>query len=148
MGEGDDLWVFLLVWPLAIIGSLALTALIGWAEAEHDDWGRPTKGGKNLIQSRIYLMLNCASCILIILFDHLLLRDPHQYMFVLWKKYWLLFLSSIVIADVCAILSIFHAFQAQGNGARLARITTPIISILSALATLAILAALSFLYGR
>jgi len=117
-------------------------------EAEHDDWGRPTKGGKNLIQSRIYLMLNCASCILIILFDHLLLRDPHQYMFVLWKKYWLLFLSSIVIADVCAILSIFHAFQAQGNGARLARITTPIISILSALATLAILAALSFLYGR
>ena len=61
MGFGDDLWVFLLVWPLAIVGTLTLMLSMALTESERDDWGRLTDGGKRLIRCRIYLMLSCGS---------------------------------------------------------------------------------------
>jgi hypothetical protein len=144
MGEGDDIWVFLLVWPLAFVGVLALMLSMALAQAEDSDSGRSAKESKHLIWARVFLLLNCASCILIICLDHFLLRDPRQYRFVVWRRYWLAFLLTMVGADVWAILSMIHGFQARGRGTWVVRVAPPIIAVLSVVATMTILAASSF----
>lgn len=137
MGYGDDLWVFLLVWPSAIIAALALILSMVLTEAERDDWGRHTESGRRLNRCRTYILLNCGSCILAIFLDNVLLRDPRRYEFVAWRRYWPLFLLVMIGADVWAILAMFEGFKTGGKGAWILRTATLIISVLSILATIA-----------
>ena len=133
--EFYNLWIFFLVWPLAIIGVLALMLSVALTEVERDEKGNSTEGGKYLIRCHISLMSACGAYILVILFAHLLV-DPHQYRFMFWNKYWVLFLALILTADGLAILSTVQGFRARGKGTWVLRIAMPIISIVSILATL------------
>lgn len=130
----SNLWIPLVALPLAFAGCVALILSMQLAEVQRDDSGHPTKGGKHLVRSRLFLSLNCGSYILVLIASGL--RGSHEYAFVFWNRYKLLFLSLAIFGAVSAILAALHGFRAQGRRISVLQISTTIVAIASTFGTL------------
>lgn len=130
MGSGlGEIAGFFYLWPLALLYIIAALICMAFTEAEYED-GALTRGGKRMIQSRIFLGVSCATYCLSILLGHALTNSTEQE-FGVWDRHWHLFLILVVGSEVSTLSAMICGFQARGTRSWIIRIATTVIAILS-----------------
>jgi hypothetical protein len=126
------------LWPLALIAIAAVLACVVFTEAEYEE-GVLSRGGRQMVRSRVFLGLGCAIYCLSLLPSLL-----SSSMFDFWGKHGRILLVLMMGANVSLFIAMVYGFQSRGSGLWIIRIAPAFMAIASTMITLLLISSIEF----
>jgi hypothetical protein len=130
-----NVFVLFYLWPLLVVGGIAVWLSWIYVEPEYDDGGILTRGSHCSVRARALLTAGCTVFWICGLADQALTGSPigpnHPINFGFWPEHPVLLVTLLSLADLLLIASVAYAWHARGSGRWVLWVVTPIIAVAS-----------------